>query len=62
MKIEKVEDKETVERIKAVLEENGGYCPCATIHTQDTKCMCKSFRDQEEEGQCHCGLYTKTKD
>jgi ferredoxin-thioredoxin reductase catalytic subunit len=26
----------------------------------DTKCMCKAFREQEESGVCHCGLYKKT--
>lgn len=27
----------------------------------DTKCMCKEFREQES-GWCHCGLYYKEKD
>ncbi len=57
------EDKELVEEIKKKRKENGGYCPCRTIKTEDTKCMCKEFRDQIEAGipgQCHCGLYNIT--
>lgn len=37
------------------------HCPCQIEKTADTKCMCKLFREQEEEGECHCGLYIKTK-
>ena len=47
------------------LQETRGYCPCALEWTPDTKCMCKKFRDQIEqgiEGECHCGLYILTKD
>jgi ferredoxin-thioredoxin reductase catalytic subunit len=36
------------------IKENGGYCPCSIEKTDDTKCMCKEFR---ETGVCHCGLY-----
>ena len=44
--------------IKEAIKKNGGYCPCQLEMTEDTKCMCKSFRDQTE-GECHCGLYKK---
>ena len=43
------------------LKENDGYCPCRIEQTPDTKCMCKEFREQEE-GECHCGLYVKIKE
>lgn len=44
--------------VKRRLKENGGYCPCSIIRNEDTKCMCKEFREQES-GMCHCGLYIK---
>ena len=55
MAIKLSEDKEHVELIKAALKENGGYCPCMTTKTPDTKCMCKEFREMKS-GTCHCGL------
>lgn len=54
-------DKEVVTNITTALKANDGYCPCSLDKTEDTKCMCKEFREQEE-GPCHCGLYVKTKD
>lgn len=53
-------DKELVDKIRMALKENGGYCPCSIIRNDDTKCMCKEFREMEE-GTCHCGLYIKTR-
>ena len=44
--------------IRADVEANGGFCPCAIWHTPDTKCMCKDFREQES-GECHCGRFEK---
>lgn len=55
------DDKELVEEIRSQLKANGGYCPCVIVHNDDTKCMCKEFREMEE-GTCHCGLYTKYKE
>ena len=54
--IKRVGSLEIVEAIK----ENDGYCVCAIDKTPDTKCMCKEFREMEEDGVCHCGLYQKT--
>lgn len=45
--------------IRANVEANNGYCPCAIWQTEDTKCMCKEFREQEEVGKCHCGRFEK---
>ena len=59
MKIRLSSDAELVSEIKAKLKENGGYCPCRMEKNEDTKCMCKEFRDMSE-GECHCGLYIKT--
>lgn len=55
------EDKKLVAEIRQKLKDNGGYCPCRLQKTPDTKCMCKEFREQEE-GECHCGLYVKIKE
>ena len=51
-------DKAVVEEIKTNLQANDGYCPCRITKSQDTKCMCKEFREQTS-GECHCGLYIK---
>lgn len=59
MKITINTDKAEVERIRAAIKENGGYCPCVLTKSPETKCMCKSFVEQEEAGWCHCGLYYK---
>ena len=41
------------------IKDNGGYCLCALIKGEDTKCMCKDFRDLKHPGLCYCGLYEK---
>ena len=52
------EDKEHVKLIRENLKKNNGYCPCSLVKSEDTKCMCKEFRDTEH-GWCHCRLYYK---
>jgi ferredoxin-thioredoxin reductase catalytic subunit len=54
-------DKEFVKDFIEKLKDNDGYCPCSISKTPDTKCMCKKFKEQDD-GECHCGLYYKTKD
>ena len=48
------------------LRQKGGYCPCRFERTEDTKCICREFREQmadpDFEGYCHCRLYYKSKD
>lgn len=60
------EDKKVVEMIREGLKMKNGHCPCRLEMTEETKCICKEFRDQiadpEFEGFCHCRLYYKTKD
>jgi len=58
MAIKVSDDKELVQEIRTKLKENDGYCPCRIQKTEDTKCPCKEFREQES-GECHCGLYYK---
>lgn len=52
------DDNEHVAKVLRALKENDGYCPCKVVKNEDTKCMCKEFREQES-GECHCGLYIK---
>jgi len=59
MKIRVSDDKGLVAEIKRKLKENDGFCPCVIVKNEDTKCMCKEFREMSE-GTCHCGLYIKT--
>ena len=60
------ENKEIVETVRRGLTEKGGYCPCRREINEDTKCMCREFREQiadpDFEGYCHCMLYYKSKD
>ena len=58
MSVRKNNDTELVEEIILALKNNDGYCPCRAEKTEDTKCMCKEFREQEK-GLCHCGLFIK---
>ena len=64
-KIRLNEDAEIVRSIKDGLKRKGGYCPCRIEKNEDTKCMCKEFREQiadpDFEGYCHCLLYYKEK-
>ena len=54
-------DTEYVKEVRHRLKENNGYCPCALVKNEDTKCMCKEFREMKE-GMCSCGLYIKKAD
>ena len=66
MSIRLNEDAQVVAMIREGLQKKGGYCPCRLEQTEDTKCICKEFREQmadpDFEGFCHCMLYYKTKD
>ena len=54
-------NKKLVAQIKQRIKDNNGYCPCRLLKNEDTKCMCKEIREQEE-CECHCGLYVKIKE
>lgn len=53
--------KEQISEFQFIKKENDNYCPCMTQKTEDTKCICKDFRQKIEDesyvGECHCGLY-----
>ena len=48
--------------ISDAVKDCDGYCCCETVWNDDTKCMCKAFREQEQGGFCHCGRFYKVKD
>ena len=64
MKITLNPDAEVVRMVKEGLRRTGGYCPCRTERTDETKCICKEFREQIKDpnftGYCHCMLYYKS--
>lgn len=66
MKITLNPDAEVVRTVKEGLLRTGGYCPCVLERSEDTRCMCKEFREQIQdpqfEGFCHCMLYYKSND
>ena len=44
--------------VKKLVDENDGYCPCMIWKSDETKCMCRMFREQSI-GKCLCGRYEK---
>ena len=62
MKIKKNPDEKKYQEISNQVKENDGFCPCRLVRNEDTKCMCKEFRESTTEGYCHCGLFYKEKD
>ena len=54
-------DQEYVQEVRQQLKANSGYCPCALEKTEDTKCICRDFREMDD-GMCRCGLYIKVRD
>lgn len=66
MSIRLNEDAAYVAGIREGLRRKGGYCPCRLSASEETRCICKEFRQQmadpEFEGYCHCRLYYKSKD
>ena len=64
MKITVNQDEDVVKTVREGLKRTVGYCPCRLEQTEDTKCMCKEFKEQiadpNFEGFCHCMLYYKS--
>lgn len=64
MKITVNQDEAVVKTVREGLKRTGGYCPCRLEQTEDTKCMCKEFKEQiadpNFEGFCPCMLYYKS--
>ena len=55
----KIIKTEKYNEIAPKIKSNDNYCPCLLIKNEDTKCMCKQFREQETVGECHCGAFEK---
>ena len=51
--------KEEYDEITQAVKDNSGYCPCLLEKSENSKCICKTFREQMIEGFCHCGRYQK---
>ena len=47
MKIIVNPDELLVKEVREGLKRTGGYCPCRVVKNEDTKCLCKEFRDQD---------------
>ena len=64
MKIQRHADDELAQAIRAAIREAQGHCPCVLeqFRNDDTKCMCKEFREAPADTVCHCGLYIKLED
>ena len=64
MKITVNQDEAVVKTVREGLKRTVGYCPCRLEQTEDTKCMCKEFKEQiadpNFEGFCHYMLYYKS--
>ncbi len=53
-------DLALVAEVNRQLQETKGYCPCALIWDESTKCVCKTFKEsytKGEEIECNCGKY-----
>ena len=61
-KIFKNPSEEDYEEITEAVKLNDNYCPCLSYKNEDTKCMCKNFRDSEDTDFCHCGRFYKVAD
>ena len=60
MKVQINPNKEKRVKITQAIKDNDGYCPCKLTRDKDNRCICKEFRESEELGWCHCGLYYKS--
>ena len=54
-------NEEEYNEITEAVKLNDNYCPCLSYKNEDTKCMCKDFRDNKDTDFCHCGRFYKVK-
>ena len=54
-------NEEEYTEISEAVQLNDNYCPCLSYKNDDTKCMCKDFRNSPETDFCHCGRFYKVK-
>ena len=48
-KIQLNPDAEMVKIVREGLKQRGGYCPCRREQSEDTKCICREFREQMQD-------------
>ena len=53
--------EEEYNEITDAVKANDDYCPCMPNKNDDTKCMCRAFRESKETDYCHCGRFYKVK-
>ena len=54
-------NEEEYNEITEAVKLNDNYCPCLSYKNEDTKCMCKEFRDSKDTDFCHCGRFYKVR-
>lgn len=61
MQVKRYADEQTAAEIRAAVHAADGHCPCVfeAFRNEDTKCMCKDFREAPKGTVCNCGLYIK---
>ena len=62
LKVKPHPHSELFQELSKVIKDNDGYCCCAMVKNEDTKCMCKNFREQTKGGFCHCGRFFKVRE
>lgn len=64
MHIKRYADDILAAEIRAAIKAANGHCPCVleVCRNDDTKCMCKDFRESPKGTVCTCGLYIKLED
>lgn len=64
MHIKRYADEPLATEIRTAIRAAGGHCPCVleACRNEDTKCMCKDFRESPKGTICTCGLYIKIED
>lgn len=58
--VKKNPDNKKYKEVTIKVIQNDGFCPCLVQKTEETKCMCKEFRDQIDNGIsgfCRCGRF-----
>lgn len=59
LEIIKNPNQEEYEKVTQAVITNSGFCPCAVFKIEETKCICKEFRDKDTPGFCHCKRFLK---
>ncbi|MCQ2081675.1 MAG: dUTP diphosphatase [Lachnospiraceae bacterium] len=65
MKIIRNPDKKKYDEITAAIKARDGYCCCIIQKNDETRCMCKDFRDKVSKGiagPCVCGRFIAVED